>query len=180
MMLPASVPPRTCHSLPAGAAPCCWCASAGSASIRRSQSLGRTSAGLSPTRELCRLAPQLECLSLWLRDADVQPPSTSVLLSQLTALTSLELETDSFAPSLTQAVSCLAQLCSLRLESSEALPDPAPLTALTGLTRLVLEERASDEEGLRILAAATFPRLVAYTVSALVVQACWEVCVRGG
>ncbi|PSC71574.1 phage integrase [Micractinium conductrix] len=64
----------------------------------------------------------------------------------------------------------LLLLCSLRLESSEALPDPAPLTALTGLTRLVLEERASDEEGLRILAAATFPRLVAYTVSALVVQ----------
>ena len=121
------------------------------------------------TRELCRLAPQLECLSLWLGNTDVQPPSTSVLLGQLTALTSLELRAYSFAPSLTQAVSCLPLLCSLRLASSEALPDPAPLTALTALISLVLEEDQSA--GLRLLPAASFPRLCAYTISAPFLQA---------
>lgn len=84
------------------------------------------------------------------------PANCSWAVGQLTALSWLWLQSSHFPADLPAVLAHLSLLDTLRVNSAEPLPDVHPLTALSQLQELELEE-ARAVGGLALLPMATFP-----------------------
>lgn len=86
------------------------------------------------------------------------PANLSWAVGRLTALRSLELESSQLPAGLPAPLARLPHLTGLALRSDEPLPDVQPLSSLSQLLELDLDE-ARASTGLVVLPAAHFPRL---------------------